>query len=430
MTKPTINAKSKKVSARSPAAQADGPLHSVDVLIAGGGYVGLCLALAIKLGAPDLQVMVVDLRSPQAADSDGRASAIASAARTMMTTLGTWQDLEQHAQPIKQMIITDSQTRDPVRPVYLTFDGETRDGEPFAHMVPNGAMVASLRGRCRQAGVRIEAPQSVADFSNGPASVDVKLGDGRSVQTRLLVACDGVRSRLRDLAGIATVGWMYGQSGIVCTVGHEKPHGGVAYEHFLPAGPFATLPLAGNRSSIVWTEKSAVADALVAGDEFTFMLELERRFGPVFGALHLDSPRVAYPLGLKLARSFVAPRLALAGDAAHGIHPIAGQGLNLGFKDAAALAEAVVDAARLGLDIGGVDVLTRYERWRRFDTAQMGVVTDILNRLFSNDMAPVRALRSFGLGVVDRLPAVKRYFIDEAAGVAKERPRLLNGDAI
>lgn len=408
-----------------PAAQAQ-----TDVLIAGGGYVGLSLALAIKVGAPDLGVMVVDLRAPTSADQDGRASAIANAARTMFTSLGAWGEMGERAQPINSMVITDSEMRDPIRPVFLTFDGETKDGEPFAHMVPNGAMTASLRRRCAQEGVVIEAPQTVADFHHAATHVDVTLGDGRNVRARLLVACDGVRSRLRDLAGIDTVGWMYGQSGIVCTVAHEHDHEGVAYEHFLPAGPFATLPLPGNRSSIVWTEKTAVADALVNGDEFTFMLELERRFGSVFGALKLDSRRVAYPLGLKLARSFIAPRFALAGDAAHGIHPIAGQGLNLGLKDTAALAQAVVDAARLGLDIGSPDVLETYQRWRRFDTAQMGVVTDVLNRLFSNDLGPVRALRSFGLGVVNRLPKVKDYFIEEAAGVAKSRPRLMRGEPI
>ncbi|MEM6711972.1 MAG: ubiquinone biosynthesis hydroxylase [Pseudomonadota bacterium] len=405
--------------------------RAVDVLITGGGYIGLSLALALKVGAPTLAIMVVDLRDPSEANKDGRASAIASAARGMLSTLGAWDAFADQTQPIHEMVITDSQPRDPVRPVFLTFDGETKDGGPFAHMVPNGAMITSLRARCLEEGVTIEAPQSVRDFVNRQSGVSVTLGNGNTVETRLLVACDGIRSRLRDLAGIDTVGWMYGQSGIVCTVKHERPHHGVAYEHFLPAGPFATLPLTDNRSSIVWTEKTDVADALVKGDPFTFMIELERRFGPVFGKLELDSPRAAYPLGLKLARAFIAPRFALAGDAAHGIHPIAGQGLNLGLKDIAALAEVVVDAARLGLDIGSDEVLQRYQRWRRFDTAQMGVVTDILNRLFSNDMAAVRAVRSFGLGLVDRLPVVKRFFIDEAAGLANEtRPRLLAGDAI
>ncbi|MEM1287425.1 MAG: ubiquinone biosynthesis hydroxylase [Pseudomonadota bacterium] len=403
---------------------------NTDIVIAGGGYIGLTLALAIKSGAPDLGVTLVDLRDPKVADKDGRASAIASAAEGMFRTLDAWDAMAEGAQPITEMIITDSETGDPVRPVFLTFEGTTRDGQTFAHMVPNGVMTASLRKRAKAEGVEMLAPASVEDFHTTSGSVDVHFADGSMIEARLLIACDGLRSTLRSLAGIETVGWGYGQAGIVCTVAHEKDHGGVAYEHFLPAGPFATLPLPNNRSSIVWTEKTDVANALVEGDEFTFILELGRRFGPVFGDLKLDSRRAAYPLGLQLARSFIAPRFALAGDAAHGIHPIAGQGLNLGLKDVAALAEAVVDAARLGLDIGSPDVLERYQRWRRFDTVQMGVVTDVLNRLFSNDLPPVRALRSFGLGIVDRINPVKQVFIDEAAGMARGRPRLMSGEAL
>jgi 2-octaprenyl-6-methoxyphenol hydroxylase len=404
--------------------------ESVDVLIAGGGYVGLSLALALKVGANRL-------------DGGGGRSARTGASRQGWPGVRNCQRGAHHVDNLGRLAglcrrgAADQpddhhrfETRDPVRPVFLTFDGETKDGEPFAHMVPNGAMTKSLRASCLEEGVIIEAPQTVDDFHPEAGHVDITLGDKRQVTARLLVACDGVRSRLRDLAGIDTVGWMYGQSGIVCTVSHERDHEGIAYEHFLPAGPFASLPLPGKRSSIVWTEKTATADALVDGDEFTFMLELERRFGAQFGDLKLESRRVAFPLGLKLARSFIAPRLALAGDSAHGMHPIAGQGLNMGLRDVAALAEAVVDAARLGLDIGSDDVLERYQRWRRFDTAQMGVVTDVLNRLFSNDMAPVRMARSFGLGIVDRLPALKRYFIDEAAGISKDRPRLMSGKAI
>ncbi|MFA7416308.1 MAG: FAD-dependent monooxygenase, partial [Rhizobium sp.] len=235
----------------------------------------------------------------------------------------------------------------------------------------------------------------------------------------------------RDMAGIKTVTWNYGQSGIVTTVEHERPHDGCAEEHFLPAGPFAILPLKGNRSSLVWTERTEDADALVAADDLVFEEELERRFGHKLGALKATGDRRAFPLGLTLARSFVAPRLALAGDAAHGIHPISGQGLNLGFKDVAALAETIVEADRLGLDIGDLNVLERYEQWRRFDTFRMGVTTDVLNRLFSNDFAPIRIVRDFGLGVVDRLPELKSYFMREAAGTAgSARPRLLAGEAL
>jgi 2-octaprenyl-6-methoxyphenol hydroxylase len=229
------------------------------------------------------------------------------------------------------------------------------------------------------------------------------------------------------------VEWQYGQSGIVCTVAHERPHGGRAEEHFLPAGPFAILPLTGNRSSIVWTERTAQAEKLVAGDPLVFEVELEQRFGLKLGALSVEDKPRAWPLGLTLARSFVAPRLALAGDAAHGIHPIAGQGLNLGFKDAAALAETIVEADRLGQDIGALDVLERYQIWRRFDTMQMGVTTDVLNRLFSNDFAPLRAARDIGLGVVDRMPRLKSFFIRQASGLsalAGPMPRLLKGEPI
>jgi 2-octaprenyl-6-methoxyphenol hydroxylase len=260
--------------------------------------------------------------------------------------------------------------------------------------------------------------------------VEIRLASGGVRKAKLLVAADGVRSKLRELAGIGTVRWEYDQSGIVTTIAHERPHEGRAEEHFLPSGPFAILPLTGNRSSLVWTERRDDAERLVKGDDFTFELELERRFGHHLGKLELAGPRHAFPLGLTLARSFVQPRLALAGDAAHGIHPIAGQGLNLGFKDVAALAEVLVEARRLGEDIGALDVLERYERWRRFDTFRMGVVTDVLNRLFSNDMDVVRAVRDVGLGLVDRMPSLKRFFIRQAAGLEGPSPRLLVGEAI
>jgi 2-octaprenyl-6-methoxyphenol hydroxylase len=240
-----------------------------------------------------------------------------------------------------------------------------------------------------------------------------------------------VRSKLRDMAGIKTVRFDYGQSGIVTTVEHERPHEGTAEEHFLPAGPFATLPLAGNRSSLVWTERTEDARRLIESDDLVFEEELERRFGHKLGALKVVGGRRAFPLGLTLARAFVAPRFALAGDAAHGIHPISGQGLNLGFKDVAALAETVVEADRLGLDIGAISVLERYEGWRRFDTVRMGVTTDVLNRLFSNDVTPLRVLRDVGLGVVDRLPGLKSFFIRQAEGTTGNgHPRMLVGQRI
>ncbi|MFY8100290.1 MAG: ubiquinone biosynthesis hydroxylase, partial [Allorhizobium sp.] len=339
--------------------------------------------------------------------------------------------IEPDAQPINRMIVTDSKTSDPVRPVFLTFDGAVEDGRPFAHMIPNVSMVAALRDACAERGIAIRHGLRATGFRDTGPSAELTLSDGSVVSTRLVVACDGVRSKLRDLAGIKTVTWQYGQSGIVTTVEHERPHEGVAEEHFLPAGPFAILPLKGNRSSLVWTERTEDADRLVASDDLLFEAELERRFGHKLGTIRATEDRRAFPLGLTLARAFIAPRLALAGDAAHGIHPISGQGLNLGFKDVAALAETVVDADRLGLDIGSVNVLERYQIWRRFDTFRMGVTTDVLNRLFSNDVTPVRVLRDFGLGIVDRIPGLKNYFIREAAGSSgRKHPRLLAGQSI
>ncbi len=404
----------------------------VDVLIAGGGYVGLSVAVAIKASAPHLQVTLVDAAPAQVITKDERASAIAAAASRMLEQLGLWQELLPHAQPIAEMIVTDSRTSDPVRPVFLTFGdaAEPTAGEPFAHMVPNQAMILALRRKADELGVDLLHAETVTDFETADPASSVTLGSGKILQCRLLVAADGVRSQLRSLAGIKTVHWDYDQMGIVTTVAHERPHEGRAEEHFLPGGPFATLPLTGNRSSLVWTEPTENAERLMAADDFTFELELERRFGHKLGDIEVVGPRKAFPLGLTLARDFVKPRFALVGDAAHGIHPIAGQGLNLGFKDAAALAQVVVETDRLGLDIGAQTALERYQVWRRFDTVQMGVVTDVLNRLFSNDIAPLRMARTIGLGLVDRLPGLKKGFIDQAAGRNATNPALLNGERI
>ncbi|MBY5895734.1 ubiquinone biosynthesis hydroxylase [Rhizobium ruizarguesonis] len=403
----------------------------LDMLVVGGGYVGLSAAVAVKQAAPHLNVAVVEAAPENVWKNDTRASAIIAAAAKMLEAFGIWNEIEPEAQPITKMIVTDSKTSDPVRPVFLTFDGEVADGRPFAHMIPNVAMVAALRGACERLGIDIRHGLGATELKTHDTHVTVTLSDGGTLETKLLVACDGVRSKLRDLAGIRTVTWDYGQSGIVATVEHERPHDGCAEEHFLPAGPFAILPLKNNRSSLVWTERTPDANRLVAADDLIFEEELERRFGHKLGALKVIGDKRAFPLGLTLARSFIAPRFALAGDAAHGIHPISGQGLNLGFKDVAALAETIVDADRLGLDIGSINILERYQTWRRFDTFRMGVTTDVLNRLFSNDATPIRIARDVGLGIVDRLPRLKSFFIGQAAGTtAKDNPRLLAGETI
>jgi 2-octaprenyl-6-methoxyphenol hydroxylase len=314
--------------------------------------------------------------------------------------------------------------------VFLTFAGDAEPGQPFAHMVENGPLHAALLSRARDTGVVLR-PAGIADFtpSVDGAEVGVELTDGRA-RARLLVAADGARSGIRERAGIPTRGWNYGQSAIVATVAHERDHGGRAEEHFLPAGPFAILPLQDRRCSIVWTEQADEAKRILALPDGDFHAELERRFGLHLGEIEAVGPRRAYPIGLWVARDFIAPRLALVGDAAHVIHPIAGQGLNMGLKDVAALAETVVDAARLGLDPGSAAVLERYQRWRRFDTMAMGVATDGLNRLFSNRSDILRLVRDVGLGLVDRLPRLKQVFIREAAGLVGDVPRLLKGEAL
>ena len=403
----------------------------LDMLVVGGGYIGLSAAVAVKHSAPHLQIEVIEAAPEHVWQKDERASAIIAAATQMLEILGVWDEILPEAQPINRMAVTDSRTSDPVRPVFLTFDGAVEEGRPFAHMVPNLAMVRALRNACERLSIPIRHGLSATAFETTGTKTTVTFSDGSTTDTRLLVACDGVRSKLRDMAGIKTVSWDYGQAGIVTTVAHERPHDGVAEEHFLPSGPFAILPLTGNRSSLVWTERRDEAEQLVSSDDLVFEEELQRRFGHKLGEITVAGSRKAFPLGLTLARAFVAPRFALAGDAAHGIHPISGQGLNLGFKDIAALAETIVEADRLGLDIGALDVLERYQSWRRFDTFRMGVTTDVLNRLFSNDITPIRIARDFGLGLVERLPGLKSYFIDEAAGISgSDRPKLLAGQPI
>ena len=400
-----------------------------DVLIAGGGQVGLGLALALKRSAPDMAVTVVDA-APPGAGRAGRASTITAGGRKMLERLGVWSRIEAAAQPVTEMVITDSRTRDVARPVFLTFATAQADGEASAHVVPDGLVVEALGAAAGEAGVRLIGGDAVKDFTVGPALVTAETRKDRQLAARLLVAADGARSRLRAFAGITTVGWSYGQSGIVATVEHERDHGGRAEEHFLPGGPFAILPLKNRQASLVWTESTEIADRLVTGDPLVFAVELERRFGHRLGAMRVIDRPQAFALGLSVARRFVQPRFALVGDAAHRVHPIAGQGLNLGYRDVAALAETLVEAHRLGLDIGTLTVVERYQSWRRFDTVEMGLMTDVLNRLFSNDNPALRVVRDVGLGVVDRLPRLKDWFVREASGAAYGAPKLLTGEPI
>jgi 2-octaprenyl-6-methoxyphenol hydroxylase len=412
-----------------------------DVLIAGGGFAGLTLAIALRqaLGASFTAAVADPGLGRAAAANDERASAIVASVRRLFETLGVWQRVADDAQPILDMVVTDSRLGDAVRPTFLTFAGEVEPGEPFAHMIENRILVDALTTRARELGIDLQSG-AVTDFSLAAAGDDnappdhhriaMRLSDAKALSAHLLVAADGARSTIRGKAGIATHGWSYGQSAIVVNVAHARDHQGRAEEHFLPAGPFAILPLKGNRASIVWTETTAEAERIMALPDAEFDAELEQRFKLHLGEIKVIGKRRVHPLGFFVARSFIAERIALVGDAAHLIHPIAGQGLNMGLKDVAALAEVIVDAARLGLDPGALDVLERYQRWRRFDTMAMGVATDGLNRLFSNRSDVLRLVRDVGLGLVDRVPALKRLFIREAAGLVGEVPKLLRGEAL
>jgi 2-octaprenyl-6-methoxyphenol hydroxylase len=401
-----------------------------DVVIGGAGFAGLALAIALRQALGDgFAVTVADPALGHTHSRDPRASAIAAAARRLFEAIEVWGAVADQAQPILDMVVTDSKLDDAVRPTFLTFGGEVEDSEPFAHMIENRLLVDALAAKAKALGVELRGT-AVTAFTQDRNSIDVALADGDTISARLLVGADGARSQIRERAGIASHGWNYGQSAIVCTVEHEREHEGRAEEHFLPAGPFAILPLTGNRSSIVWTEKEDEAARIVALPDNEFHDELEKRFGLHLGDLKVAGARRAFPLGLFTARAFIAERLALVGDAAHIIHPIAGQGLNMGLRDVAALAEAIADAARLGLDVGGADVLERYQRWRRFDTAMMGVATDSLNRLFSNRSDALRLVRDIGLGLVERMPALKRVFIREAAGFTGDVPKLMRGEAL
>lgn len=405
------------------------PDEQFDVAIVGGGPTGLAMALALTRFLGDVKVALLDRRA-FSVPNDQRAFTISAGVRRVFESLGVWEAMAGSASPVRAMKLTDSGRGDISRPLFLTFEGDVAPGEPFAHLVPNRAMQAALLDAVRDR-VTFITPVEITGLAAGKLT----LKDGRTIAAPLVVASDGGNSSMRQMAGIEVFAHDYRQAGIVTTITHELDHEGTAYEHFRPNGPFASLPLLdaegkGRRSSLVWTETTAEAARIKTLPIVEIAAEIEAVMGSSLGAVTVEEQPQTFPLGLKLAKSLVAPRLALIGDAAHVVHPIAGQGLNLGLKDVAALAELAVEAMRLGLDHGAPDVLERYQRWRRLDTSLMALVTDGMNRLFSNDVAPVRALRDFGLGLVDRLPVVKDALIARAAGLDRGGPRLLGGHPI
>jgi 2-octaprenyl-6-methoxyphenol hydroxylase len=404
--------------------------ETFDLVIGGGSFVGLALALGLAKSAPGgFRIAIVERMAPEQARQgafDGRAVALTASAKALLEALGVWPQLEPNAQPVTAIDITDSPLDIPLRSVLLHF--EPSEEGPTAFITENARLRQLLFAAAEACSeITLIAPDTIRALDVAEGRATVTLASGRLLAAPLVVAADGQESALRAMAGIKVVRWTSKQVAITGTIAHEKPHGGRAVQHFLPAGPFALLPMTGNRCSVVWTERVDEARRIMARDEPGMIAEIEKRAGFALGRLSLPAKLAFYPLTMTMARTFIAPRVALAGDAAHALHWIAGQGLNHGLKDAAALVEVLVDAARLGLDIGDVTVLQRYERWRRFDSATSAASGAALNLLFSNENTPVRMIRQFGLGMVDRLPPLKKVFMQEAAGLTGTLPKLLQG---
>ena len=405
---------------------ADGQI-TADVAIAGGGLVGLSLGVA--LARAGLDTVVMDGEDPalmRSAAFDGRVCSIAYGSKRVLDGIGVWDGMAPDAEPILEIRVSDSDA-----PLFLHYDHREVGTDPLGWIVENRVTrVALLDAVASYPKLRHLVPVSVTEFSPRGERIDAGLADGRRISARLAIAADGRNSRLRQAAGIRTMDWSYAQTGIVCTVCHARPHRGIAHERFLSAGPFAILPMTAGRSSIVWTEKASLAPGLLALDDSQFHAELASRFGDFLGALEVIGPRWSYTIALTHANRYTGERLALAGDAAHAIHPLAGQGFNLGVRDVAVLAELIVDRYRLGLDIGAPDLLARYQQKRRFDALALIAVTDGLNRLFSNNNAPLRLARDLGLAAVNRTPRLKSLFMRHAMGVVGELPRLTRGEPL
>ncbi|WAC59986.1 UbiH/UbiF/VisC/COQ6 family ubiquinone biosynthesis hydroxylase [Brevundimonas sp. SL130] len=410
-----------------------------DIIIAGAGLAGAAFALAATQGG--LKVVLVDPQpfSAQLAPTfDGRSTAVAFSTFRMLDALGLGEALRPHACRMDHILVTDGRrpgaASRPASPAFLRFDadeiGGRNGGEPLGYMVENRRIRVALAEAVTAAGIEVRAPASVVSVETDAGQATVTLADGAILKAPLVVGAEGRGSTVRRAAGIETVGWGYGQSGVVATVRLGLDHGNVAHEYFLPSGPFAILPLTDQRASLVWTETTRRAEALRDASDAAFQSHLMRRFGEFLEGVSVEGPRFVYPLSLSLAEKLVAPRIALIGDAAHGVHPVAGQGLNMGLKDAAALAEVLAEAARLGEDLGAETVLERYARWRRFDTAALAAGFDAFVRLFSNDIAPVRIARDLGMAAVNRIGPLRRAFMQEAGGATGDLPRLLRGEAV
>lgn len=404
-----------------------------DILIVGGGLNGPALALALAQGG--LKVIVIDNRpaiNRAEAGFDGRAYALAIASKRLLTVTGVWDRIGDKAQPIHKIKASDGLAGQGPAPFFLTFDAAEIEEGPMGFLLEDRYLYAAfLAAMADEPNITLLSGETVTAQDVTVNSVTVTLGSGKNLTGRLLVGCDGRGSGTAARAGIRRVGWGYGQTALVTAIHHELDHQGVAHQFFMPEGPLAILPLkGGHHSSIVWSETEENAARIQALPDDQYLVALRPRFGDFLGKITLAGDRFTYPLSLSLAERFIAPRVALVGDSAHGVHPIAGQGLNLGLRDVGALAQVVIEAARRGEDIGSQTTLDAYQRWRRFDATSLALGMDTVNRLFSNDNAILRAGRDLGLGIVNAMPALRRKFIRQAAGLNGDLPRLLAGKAI
>jgi 2-octaprenyl-6-methoxyphenol hydroxylase len=404
-----------------------------DILIVGGGLNGPALALALAQGG--FRVTVVDARpAPARAEAgfDGRAYALAIASKRLLGMIDVWPSVAGKVQPILQIKASDGLPGTGPAPFFLTFDHTEIEEGPMGFLLEDRHLYAAfLAAMAAQSNIHRMSAETVVAQHATTSGASVTLASGTTITARLLIGCDGRGSGTATRAGIRRSGWGYDQTALVTAIHHDLPHHGVAHQYFLPGGPLAILPLhGGHHSSIVWSENATAAAAIQALPDVDYLTALHPRFGDFLGEIALAGDRFTYPLSLSLAQSFIAPRLALVGDAAHGVHPIAGQGLNLGLRDVAALAQVVIEASRRGEDIGAADVLERYQRWRRFDATALALGMDTVNRIFSNDNPLLRLGRDLGMGLVNAVPSLRRGFIRQAAGLTGDLPKLLAGQPI
>ena len=401
--------------------------HDCDIAIVGGGFNGPALALAAaQVG---LRVIVLDATSHKPrknAKFDGRAYALALASKRLLAAVGVWENVAQDAEPMLNIRVSDGHAGVGASPFFMDFDHAELEEGPMGYMVEDRHLRYALQAAMQTSPlIEYRLATRVTGQSTGPEGVTLSLANNQKITTRLLVGADGRQSGTAARAGITYTGWQYGQTALVCAVEHDRPHGGVAHQFFMPAGPMAVLPLSARRSTVVWSEKTDNAAVIKTLDDAAFLDVLRPRFGDFLGDIALTGGRFSYPLGMMIAKSYIAPNVALIGDAAHGVHPIAGQGLNAGLRDVAALIQVLSEAKQRGEDFASQPVLARYQLWRRFDATALAVTTDGFNRLFSNDNPILRLGRDLGMGMLNAMPKVRRGILREAAGLTGDLPDLM-----